>query len=555
MGRERRRRGAALGPVKTVNGYDIMAGDMSRLLSKLFLIGLVLLLPPAASGDSPRPGADGPSVQEAMIAAARELLGVSYRFGGRLGAPPVDREGIDCQGVLFYAAERVGRRCSWRSYSVFPTRSVERGELGRRVAGLDPVSTEELDPSLLEPGDVLLLVGFARNPAERAIGKLGERDTWVWHTGLYSGEGRWIVGDHFAGEVIETDLVSYLATHSSTYTGVFVTRMGPGGPDPARCRSHPPLEAPLTGRAGGDSLDERTSSGEAIALERSEGDPCDERAPEEPQRFEAYRWGPTRDAVPLSDRVAPPPGFSRVDLSSDGFGAWLRGLPTKPGRPTVYLHDGTPKANQRAHHLVIDIDTGTRDLQQCADAVIRLRAEWLFASGEEDRICFRFTSGEPAWWTAWRDGARARVEPGEGRGAYTVEWRQRARPDDSHAGFRRYLDLVFVYAGSWSLARELRFVEDPEAVRPGDVLIQGGFPGHAVIVLDLAEHSDGRRVVILGQSFMPAQDFHVLAAPGSAFSPWYLVEGEGPVVTPEWRFDWKDLMRFQDEGCPPFREP
>ncbi len=528
---------------------------MARLLSKLLLIGLVVLLAPAASPDSVQSEAASLGVQEALIAAAREVLGVPYRLGGRLGAPPVDREGIDCQGVLFYAAERVGRRCSWRSYSVFPTRSVERGELGRRVAGLDPVSTEELDPSLLEPGDVLWLVGFARNPAEHAIGELCDRDVWVWHTGLYSGEGRWIVGDHFAGRVIETDLAAYLEKHCSTYAGVFVTRMGTEGPNPARCRRHPPLEAQPARRAESESLDEGTSNEEAAPLKRGEGDLRAEQTPEEPQRFQDYRWRPGVDAEPLSDRVTPPPGFSRVELSSDGFGAWLRGLPTKPGRPTVYLHDGTPKPNQRAHHLVIDIDTGTRDLQQCADAVIRLRAEWLFASGEEDRICFRFTSEDPASWTAWRDGARVRVDPGEERGTYKVEWRQRATPDSSHSSFRRYLDLVFIYAGSWSLARELRFVDDPKSVRPGDVLIQGGFPGHAVIALDLAEHPDGRRAVILGQSFMPAQDFHVLAAPGSPFCPWYLVEREGPVVTPEWRFDWKDLMRFKDEGCPPFRDP
>jgi hypothetical protein len=262
-----------------------------------------------------------------------------------------------------------------------------------------------------------------------------------------------------------------------------------------------------------------------------------------------YRWRPSPDSVPLSARIPPPPGFQRPALPAESFAAWLRHLPTRPGRPKVRLHDGRRKANQSAHHLVIDIDTGTRDLQQCADAVIRLRAEWLFAAGREDDVCFRFTSGDAARWTAWRAGDRPHVRGNE------VSWHRRADPDGSHASFRRYLDQVFVYAGSWSLSRELRRVADPLALRPGDVLIQGGFPGHAVLVLDVAEHADGRRVVLLGQSYMPAQDFHVLVNPASPDSPWYPVAAAGPILTPEWRFDWGDLMRFEEEGCPPFRAP
>jgi Domain of unknown function (4846) len=51
-------------------------------------------------------------------------------------------------------------------------------------------------------------------------------------------------------------------------------------------------------------------------------------------------------------------------------------LPLRDGRGTVYLNDGRAKPNQALHVAVIAIDTGKRDLQQCADAVIRLRAEY-----------------------------------------------------------------------------------------------------------------------------------------------------------------------------------
>lgn len=176
---------------------------------------------------------------EKFVTAAREVLGVPYQFGGRMRRPG---EGIDCQGVLFYAAERVGR-CGWKSYSVFPTQSVPAGELGQPVEGMAPIATSELDVSRLQPGDVLQLVGFDPNPAEPRIGLLKERPVWVWHTGVYSGGGKWIVGDHFAGRVVEVDLAAYLAEHADVYAGLLVTRMK-DGPRPTRCRQHRPMKAP-----------------------------------------------------------------------------------------------------------------------------------------------------------------------------------------------------------------------------------------------------------------------------------------------------------------------
>ena len=179
------------------------------------------------------PAAADPEKTNPMVAAARELIGVPYHFGGRLQP---EREGIDCQGVLFYAAERVSA-CGWKSFSVFPTRSVATAELGARVPGLDPIASSRVRLTDLRPGDVLLFVGPAKNPAEGPIGLLEGSSVWVWHTGLYAGAGKFIVGDHYAGETVETPLLPYLKAHQDTYSGLFVTRMK-DGPKPARCRKH-----------------------------------------------------------------------------------------------------------------------------------------------------------------------------------------------------------------------------------------------------------------------------------------------------------------------------
>lgn len=242
----------------------------------------------------------------------------------------------------------------------------------------------------------------------------------------------------------------------------------------------------------------------------------------------------------LSTRIAPPSGFTRTAAAGGSFAAWLRALPLKPGRPDVRLFNGRLKGNQTAHHAVIDIDTGFRDLQQCADAVIRLRAEFLLASGRDAEIAFRFTSGDVARWADWRRGMRPVVTGNR------VAWRQSAPADSSRTAFRAYLDTVFTYAGSHSLEKELSPVAAAETIEPGDVFIQGGFPGHAVIVLDTATSSSGRHVFLVGQSFMPAQDMHVLVnTADGGLSPWFADDRRLPLRTPEWNFPVNSLRRFR----------
>jgi hypothetical protein len=65
-----------------------------------------------------------------------------------------------------------------------------------------------------------------------------------------------------------------------------------------------------------------------------------------------------------------------------------------------------------------------------------------------------------------------------------------------------------------------------------------------VIILDVAQSKDGKRVALLGQGYMPAQSFQVLRpSPASAWFP--LDEGSGALTTPFWEpFPWKTLRRL-----------
>ena len=257
-----------------------------------------------------------------------------------------------------------------------------------------------------------------------------------------------------------------------------------------------------------------------------------------------YSWlGQQASGDSLAERIQPPASYERIPKPERSFASWLRGLHLREKGAVVYLFDGREKSSQAGVFAVVDIDVGSQDLQQCADAVIRLRAEYLWAAGCADQVAFDFTSGHSARWSDWSAGRRPVVSGSK------VSWVPRSAPDSSYRSFRNYLDSVFTYAGSFSLARELKTVADPSTVLPGDVFVQGGFPGHAVLVADVAEDAQGRKVFLLVQSYMPAQDVHVLTNPRASDSAWYPAFRQGNLVTPEWTFSYSDLRRFPDQDC------
>lgn len=221
----------------------------------------------------------------------------------------------------------------------------------------------------------------------------------------------------------------------------------------------------------------------------------------------------------LADRVKPPAGYTRVKVETGSFASWLRGLPMKPAASPVMLYNGFPKPNQWAHLHVIDIDTGKRDLQQCADAIMRLRAEYLYSQKRYSEIAFNYTNGK------------------------RVRYKNYTRSRD-YARFKKYMTLIFAYAGTYSLSKELKSA-DVSAMKIGDTFIQGGFPGHAVLVADMVENKKtGEKKFLLVQSYMPAQDIHILKNPQNPTSPWYDLKFGNKLITPEWTFKSTDLKRF-----------
>ena len=241
----------------------------------------------------------------------------------------------------------------------------------------------------------------------------------------------------------------------------------------------------------------------------------------------------------VEERFNPPEGYKRKNYSTGCFEYYLKNLPLKPNGEKVHTYDGSIKQPDNVYEAVINMDVGTKDLQQCADAIMRIRAEYLFASGRTDEIHFNFTNGNKAEYEKYAEGYRFLPK--------TNSWVKNAKEDHSYKAFKDYLELVFTYAGSLSLSRELKSI-DVEDIEPGDVFIKGGSPGHAVIVLDVVEDSKkDDKLFILAQSYMPAQEIHILKnTTGDRISPWYTTDFGPYLKTPEWTFTRSQLMRFKD---------
>ncbi|MDP4151475.1 MAG: DUF4846 domain-containing protein [Bacteroidota bacterium] len=251
----------------------------------------------------------------------------------------------------------------------------------------------------------------------------------------------------------------------------------------------------------------------------------------------AARQGASSAAHPGYLRVGDipvPEGYVRVLAAEHSFAAWLRALPLKKDR-TVYLYNGESKRNQNAQFAVLDVSVNDpsvrpghpegaavpRDLQQCADAIMRLRAEYLYDQKDFIHIEFHSSQGTRFNFAQWL----------KERGAAP------ANEAAIRKNFGKFMEKVFTYCGTLSLERQLVAGGGPEKMEIGDVLIHGGSPGHAMLIIDMAvDGRSGRKVYLLAQGYMPAQDIHIVHDPeDDKLDPWYPADGK-TVYTPEYTF-------------------
>lgn len=242
----------------------------------------------------------------------------------------------------------------------------------------------------------------------------------------------------------------------------------------------------------------------------------------------------------IKERFSPPENYNWTSEKPHSFGYFIENFKLKKYNSPILKYDGSAITTQHLHEAIFDIDVGNKDLQQCADSFIRLRAEYLFNEKKFDEIKFHFTSGDLMTWNDYKNGVRAFVN------GNNVNFRKTENFDDSYENFRKYLDLIFNYAGTISLNKETKPIRKTADLRSGDLLITAGSPGHIVFIAGVAENKAGNKLFLLAEGFTPAQSIHLLKNPfNSKISPWYELDvNSGETKTARYIFKPSNFRRY-----------
>ena len=262
----------------------------------------------------------------------------------------------------------------------------------------------------------------------------------------------------------------------------------------------------------------------------------------QPQRYNKYNWANDYDSSSaLINYIPLPAGYKRTAVEANSYADWLRHLPVKDGQKVSYTYDGRPAMSADVVFAVLDIDIGTKDLQQCADAIMRLRAEYLYTLAKYRDIKYKFTSGDTSRFDNWIKGYRPLVNGNK------VSWKKSEKIDSSYLSFRGYLENIFMYAGTFSLEKEMDSIKSYDSIQIGDALILPGFPGHAVMVADIIFNQEsGERSYLFIQGYTPAQDIHVIKNPSRQDGlPWFELKANQNLQIMHWIFDEKNIRRFK----------
>ena len=213
---------------------------------------------------------------------------------------------------------------------------------------------------------------------------------------------------------------------------------------------------------------------------------------------------------------------------------FLQHLPIIDG--LVLDYKGNPIPNQQKHTAIINYDVGTKDLQQCADAIMRLRAEYLFQQQRYHEIGFHFVNGTFYTWDEYCKGKKV-VSAGNG-----IKFVNGSPSPYSHESLRKYLDIVYNYASTISLTKELKKAND---FATGTIVIYPGSPGHCFIIIDEAIDADDKKVFKLAEGYTPAQSIYVLSnLTEPEINPWYHLQ-KGVITTSSCRFIDYELRSFE----------
>lgn len=199
--------------------------------------------------------------------------------------------------------------------------------------------------------------------------------------------------------------------------------------------------------------------------------------------------------------IRTPSGFERVEVQQGSFGDFIRHFPLRKRGSKMLYYNGQNAFFQYFGYAVLDLPLISSQ-EYCADAVQRMRAEYLFSQGRTGELKFRTFDGK------------------------VLKFNGNASDRDA---MEQYLCRVYDATNTGTIRNQLS-PKNLNDIQPGDVLVYaaGGRHeyGHAVLVADVAVNkATGKKVVLLAQSSMPALTMHIVRnVSNPLLSPWVEVK-------------------------------
>lgn len=179
-----------------------------------------------------------------------------------------------------------------------------------------------------------------------------------------------------------------------------------------------------------------------------------------------------------------PRGYHRVAETGNSAAEFMRSLPLKERGSKLMLYTGGESRLQSLNYAVVDLPL-LSNYEQCADVCMRLRAEYLYNTGQYGKIHFQDVNGKTLRYNGGRD----------------------------RKAFEKYLRNLYGVASTFSLSREMKHRRIAD-MRIGDVFVYaapaGQKYGHAVMVVDIAVNDRGQTVFMLAEGNTPARSIHVI---------------------------------------------
>jgi hypothetical protein len=219
----------------------------------------------------------------------------------------------------------------------------------------------------------------------------------------------------------------------------------------------------------------------------------------------------------IKNSIPVPDGYLREACPNGSFGDWLQNLELKyPAIIRDYRGNAVNSAFYNIWGVVQMPLLFHSDLEQCADFAMRLWAEYHKSAGKLDKLyLFDYGGNKKLFRT-------------------------------SGESFNQFLKSAFSKTNSHSLKQGCKAVAADEAM-PGDLIVQNerGGIGHVSVILDVCRSKQGKKLFLIGYSFMPAQEFHIERAREKyGTAGWFTLEGYSRYLEDYLNFGKPVLRRF-----------